>query len=72
MPKFQNAKNTFWCRFQLLGVGVPKYFTTEIAKCQNVKLQHGVSGICDMRNRKMLKGTIVSLEDSKEKKLKSR
>jgi hypothetical protein len=33
--------------------------------------QHGVSGIHDMRNREMLKGTIVSLEDSKGKMSKS-
>jgi hypothetical protein len=34
-------------------------------------LQHGVSGIRNMRNREMSKGTIVSLEDSKGKTSKS-
>jgi hypothetical protein len=43
--EMRNVKNTFWCRFRLPGVGVSKHFTTEIAKCRNAKLRHGVSGI---------------------------
>jgi hypothetical protein len=54
----------------------------ELSKLRNAEMrncdmefrgsQHGVSGIRDMRNREMSKGTIVSLEDSKGKMPKSR
>jgi hypothetical protein len=37
IPKCQNAKNTFWCRFQIPGVGVSKHFTTEMSKCEMEK-----------------------------------
>jgi hypothetical protein len=35
----RNAKNTFWCRFRIPGVGVSKHFTTGIPKCQNVEMR---------------------------------
>jgi hypothetical protein len=54
----------------------------ELSKSRNAEMrncdmefwgsQHGVSGILDMQNCEMLKGTIVSLEDSKGKTPKSR
>jgi hypothetical protein len=38
MLECRNAKNTFWCRFQILGVGVSKHFTTRIPKCRNAEM----------------------------------
>ena len=53
---------------------LPKSRNAEMRNCDMEfrGSQHGVSGICDMRNREMPKGTIVSLEDSKGKMPKSR
>jgi hypothetical protein len=33
----RNAKNTFWCKFWIPGVGVSKHFTTGMSKCRNAK-----------------------------------
>jgi hypothetical protein len=45
MPECQNAKNTFWCRFRIPGVGVSKHFITrnfETPKCEIPKYFFGV------------------------------
>jgi hypothetical protein len=39
MLECRNEKNTFWCRFRILGVGVSKHFTTGIPKCQNDEIR---------------------------------
>jgi hypothetical protein len=39
VPKLRNAKNTFWCRFRIPGVGVSKHFTTRILKCRNAEMR---------------------------------
>jgi hypothetical protein len=37
IAKCRNAKNTFWCRFRISGIGVSKHFTTGMPKCRNEK-----------------------------------
>jgi hypothetical protein len=39
MSECRNAKNTFWCRFRIPGVGVSKHFTTGIPKCRNAEMR---------------------------------
>jgi hypothetical protein len=45
MSKCRNEKNTFWCRFQIPGVGVLKHFTTGMPKCRNDEMQKTSFGV---------------------------
>jgi hypothetical protein len=65
------------CDMELQNISSQELSKLRNAEIQNCNLefwgsQHGVSGIRNMQNREMAKGTILSLEDSKGKTPKSR
>jgi hypothetical protein len=41
IPECRNAKNTFWCRFWIPGVGVSRYFSTGMLKREITKALYG-------------------------------